>query len=113
MEAWICASSRPWTCSVLIQSIPSEIGRQPYTARKFLLRYQDRVMFGTDTRTSAEAHRVYWQFLETEDEYFDVSKSHHFQGRRQVYGMYLPDDVLEKICYKNAMKLIPGATIGG
>ncbi len=89
----------------------SELGRQPYTSRKFLLKYQDRVMFGTDTRPSAEAYRVYWQFLETEDEYFDVAKSHHFQGRWQVYGMYLPDDVLEKIYYRNAMKLIPGAAI--
>jgi len=90
----------------------SELGRQPYTARKFLLKYQDRVMFGTDTTPDAEAYRIYWRFLETDDEYFDVAKSHHLQGRWQVYGLYLPDEVLEKIYYKNAVRLIPGAGIG-
>lgn len=90
----------------------SELGRQPYTARKFLIKYQDRIMFGTDTSPGAEAYRVYWQFLETADEYFDAAKSHHYQGRWMVYGMYLPDDVLEKIYYKNAARLIPGAGIG-
>jgi len=89
----------------------SEMGRQPYTSRKFLIKYQDRVMFGTDTTPKAEAYRVYWQFLETEDEYFDCAKSHHYQGRWMVYGMYLPDEVLEKIYYRNAIKLIPGARI--
>ena len=75
----------------------SEMGRQPYTSRKFLLKYQDRVMFGTDTPPKAESFRVYWQFLETADEYFDCTKSHHYQGRWMIYGMYLPDEVLEKI----------------
>jgi predicted TIM-barrel fold metal-dependent hydrolase len=89
----------------------SEMGRQPYTSRKFLLKYQDRVMFGTDTPPNAGSYRVYWQFLETADEYFDCSKSHHYQGRWMVYGMYLPDEVLEKIYYKNAIKLIPGARV--
>jgi predicted TIM-barrel fold metal-dependent hydrolase len=90
----------------------SELGRQPYTSRKFLLNYQDRVMFGTDTPPNVESYRVYWQFLETEDEYFDVAKSHHYQGRWQVYGMFLPDAVLEKLYYRNAIKLIPGAGKG-
>ena len=87
----------------------SELGRQPYTARKLIIKYQDRVLFGTDTRPDAEAYRVHWQFLETEDEYFDVSKSHHFQGRWMVTALNLPDAVLEKVYYKNAVKLIPGA----
>lgn len=87
----------------------SEMGRQPYTSRKFMIRYQDRVMFGTDTTPNAESYRVYWQFLETEDEYFDVSKSHHYQGRWKVMALYLPPEVLEKVYYRNAAKLIPGA----
>jgi uncharacterized protein len=90
----------------------SELGRQPYTARRFMIKYQDRVMFGTDTRPDREAFRIYWQFLETDDEYFDVAKSHHLQGRWQAYGIYLPDEVLEKVYYKNATKLIPGAGVG-
>jgi uncharacterized protein len=89
----------------------SELGRQPYTSRKLILKYQDRVMFGTDTEPNAEAYRIYWQFLETEDEYFDVAKSHHYQGRWMVTALNLPAEVLEKVYYKNAVKLIPGAGI--
>lgn len=89
----------------------SELGRQPYTARKLILTYQDRVMFGTDTEPNAEAYRIYWQFLETQDEYFDVAKSHHYQGRWMVTALNLPSEVLEKVYYKNALKLIPGAKI--
>ncbi|MEX2231101.1 MAG: amidohydrolase family protein [Cyclobacteriaceae bacterium] len=84
----------------------SELGRQPYTARKFMIQYQDRVLFGTDTRPNAEAYQVYYRFLETDDEYFDPSKSHHQQGRWMIYGIFLPDDVLEKIYNKNAMKIL-------
>ena len=83
----------------------SELGRQPYTARRFLIRFQDRVMFGTDTPPNAEAYRVYYRFLETDDEYIDPSGGHHLQGRWMIYGVYLPDEVLEKIYNKNALKI--------
>ena len=84
----------------------SELGRQPYTARKFMIRYQDRILFGTDTPPNADAYRIYYRFLETDDEYFDPSKSHHQQGRWMIYGIFLPDDVLEKIYNKNALKIL-------
>jgi predicted TIM-barrel fold metal-dependent hydrolase len=84
----------------------SELGRQPYTARKFMLRHQDRILFGTDTPPNAEAYRVYYRFLETDDEYFDPSPSHHQQGRWMIYGIHLPDEVLEKIYNKNALKIL-------
>ncbi len=84
----------------------SELGRQPYTARKFMIRHQDRILFGTDTRPNAEAYRTYYRFLETDDEYFDPSPSHHQQGRWMIYGIYLPDEVLEKIYNKNALKIL-------
>ena len=84
----------------------SELGRQPYTARKFFLKYQDRILFGTDTTPRREAFRIYYRFLETDDEYFDCSASHHLQGFWMIYGLYLPDDVLEKIYHKNAEKLL-------
>ena len=83
----------------------SELGRQPYTARKFLIKYQDRVMFGTDTAPDAEAYRIYYRFLETDDEYIDPSGGHHLQGRWMIYGVHLPDEVLEKIYNKNALKI--------
>jgi predicted TIM-barrel fold metal-dependent hydrolase len=84
----------------------SELGRQPYTARRFFIKYQDRILFGTDTRCNAEAYRLYFRFLETEDEYIDPTPAHKLQGRWMIYGLYLPDDVLEKIYNKNALKIL-------
>ena len=84
----------------------SELGRQPYTARKFMIKYQDRILFGTDTPCSAEAYRIYYRFMETDDEYFDPSGGHHLQGRWNIYGLHLPDEVLEKIYNGNALKIL-------
>ena len=83
----------------------SELGRQPYTARRFMIKYQDRILFGTDTPPIAEAYRVYYRFLETDDEYFDPTPAHKQQGRWMIYGLYLPDEVLEKIYNLNALKI--------
>ncbi|MEX0680606.1 MAG: amidohydrolase family protein [Balneolales bacterium] len=83
----------------------SELGRQPYTARKFMIKHQDRVLFGTDTAPNVEAYQVYYRFLETDDEYINADPSHHRQGRWRIYGLYLPDEVLEKIYNKNALKI--------
>lgn len=84
----------------------SELGRQPYTARKFFIKYQDRILFGTDTTPRRDAFRIYYRFLETDDEYFDCSASHHRQGFWMIYGIFLPEVVLEKIYYKNAERLL-------
>jgi len=84
----------------------SELGRQPYTARKFMIQYQDRILFGSDTPPNAESYRVYYRFLETDDEYFDPTPSHKLQGRWMIYGIYLPDEVLEKIYNKNALEIM-------
>jgi predicted TIM-barrel fold metal-dependent hydrolase len=86
----------------------SELGRQPYSARRFLLKYQDRVMFGTDTTPRREAFRIYYRFLETDDEYFDCAASHHRQGFWMIYGVFLPKDVLAKLYNKNAERLLYG-----
>jgi predicted TIM-barrel fold metal-dependent hydrolase len=86
----------------------SELGRQPYTARKFFLKYQDRIMFGTDTAPDRDAYRMYYRFLETDDEYFDCAGGHHRQGFWMIYGLFLPKDVLEKIYHKNAERLFFG-----
>ena len=84
----------------------SELGRQPYTARRFLIKYQDRIMFGTDTSPRREAFRIYYRFLETDDEYFDCAASHHLQGFWMIYGVFLPEEVLEKIYLKNAERIL-------
>ncbi len=86
----------------------SELGRQPYTARKFFLKYQDRIMFGTDTTPRRDAYRIYYRFLETDDEYFDCAGGHQRQGFWMIYGLFLPEDVLEKIYNKNAERIFFG-----
>jgi predicted TIM-barrel fold metal-dependent hydrolase len=86
----------------------SELGRQPYTARKFFLKYQNRVMFGTDTSPNRQAYRMYYRFLETDDEYFDCARGHHRQGFWMIYGIYLPKDVLAKVYHRNAERLFFG-----
>lgn len=92
-----------------IASRISELGRQPYTAREFLIKYQDRVLFGTDGPWPEPRLRSYWRFLETQDEYFDYSeKPTPPQGLWRIYGVYLPDEVLRKIYSENAARIVPG-----
>ena len=86
----------------------AELGRQPHTARRFLLKYQDRVLFGTDGPRAPERLYYHWRFLETEDEYFPYAENPFPpQGFWRIYGVYLPDEVLEKIYFRNALRLIP------
>jgi predicted TIM-barrel fold metal-dependent hydrolase len=88
----------------------AELGRQPYTARKFLIKYQDRVLFGTDRypgKSIQPRYKIYYRFFQTQDEYFDYYE-HPFPptGEWKIYGIFLPDEVLEKIYFKNAQKLL-------
>lgn len=84
-----------------------ELGRQPYTARRFFLQYQDRILFGSDMGPAPDAYRLAYRFLETDDEYFNYSLGDvPQQGRWQVCGLYLPDDVLRKVYYNNAAHLL-------
>ena len=87
----------------------SELGRQPYTARRFFLKYSDRILFGTDGPWPEQRLWLYWRFLETFDEYFPYSeKEFPPQGLWQIYGMGLPDHVLRQVYYENAARIIPG-----
>ena len=86
-----------------------ELGRQPYSARKFFLKYADRVVFGTDGPWPEERLTYYWRFLETWDEHFPYSeKPFPPQGLWRIYGLGLPENVLRKIYHENAVRLIPG-----
>jgi predicted TIM-barrel fold metal-dependent hydrolase len=86
-----------------------EMGRQPYTSRKFIIKYADRVLFGTDGPWPERRIRLYWRFLETQDEYFPYSeKEFPPQGLWNIYGLYLPDPVLRKVYHENAARIIPG-----
>jgi predicted TIM-barrel fold metal-dependent hydrolase len=85
----------------------AEIGRQPYTARRFFIDYADRIVFGTDAGPDPEAYRIYYRFLETDDEYFSYCGwEPPPQGRWRIYGIYLPDDVLEKVYRSNAKRIL-------
>jgi len=84
-----------------------ELGRQPYTSRQFFIEHSDRILFGSDFGPDLETYRLTYRFLETDDEYFNYNVEEiPQQGRWYVYGLHLPDEVLQKIYYLNAEKLL-------
>lgn len=87
-----------------IGAVIAELGRQPRFARAFLIKYQDRVMFGKDSWVPEE-YATYFRVLETADDYFPYHKRYHAFWR--MYGLDLPDEVLKKVYYKNALRVIP------
>jgi predicted TIM-barrel fold metal-dependent hydrolase len=100
-----------------------ELGRQPRTASRFFDKYQDRVLFGTDavplgTETPQQVfgedlYRIYYRFLETQDEYFDYAPAPvPPQGRWRIYGLGLPEQILRKVYYENAERIL-GLTFVG
>jgi predicted TIM-barrel fold metal-dependent hydrolase len=96
--------------NVDIAAVLYELGRQPRAARAFLVKYQDRVLMGKDTWSAAE-FPTYFRVLETEDEYFDYYRRRHAFWK--MYGLGLPDAVLKKIYYKNALRLVPAIDRSG
>ena len=86
-----------------------ELGRQPYSSRNFMIKYQDRILFGVDMPLTADIYRCYFRFLETADECFDYPDYMGRWGysRWKIYGLYLPDEVLRKIYYENILKILP------
>lgn len=91
-----------------IGAVIAELGRQPRNANKFFAKYQDRVLFGKDSY-EPEEFPTYFRVLETDDEYFPYYKRYHAFWR--MYGLALPDNILKKLYYKNAVKLVPGLKI--
>jgi predicted TIM-barrel fold metal-dependent hydrolase len=87
-----------------VGAILYDLGRQPRMAREFFTRYQDRILFGKDSYQPDE-YPYYWRVFETNDEYFDYYRDYHAFWK--LYGMGLPDVVLKKVYYGNALKLIP------
>ena len=90
---------------VEIAAIIAELGRQPRNAHKFFMKYQDKILFGKDS-WRPEEFPTYFRVLETEDEYFPYHKKYH--AFWAMYGIGLPDEVLKKVYYKNALKIVPG-----
>ena len=87
-----------------IGAVIAELGRQPIRAKRFFVEHQDRVLFGKDTYRKSE-YNVYFRILETSDEYFDYYRKRHAHWK--MYGLNLPDSILKKLYYKNALKLFP------
>ena len=79
-----------------------DIGRQPRVARDFFVRFQDRILFGKDS-FQPEEYPYYWRVFETQDDYFDYYRGYHAFWK--LYGIDLPDSVLKKVYYQNALKL--------
>lgn len=90
---------------VEIAAIIAELGRQPRQAREFFIKYQDRILFGKDSWVPSE-YATYFRVLESADEYFPYHKKYHAFWR--MYGLALPDEVLKKVYYKNALRIVPG-----
>jgi predicted TIM-barrel fold metal-dependent hydrolase len=87
-----------------------DLGRQPRAAREFFLKYQDRILFGKDAWQPDE-FPYYWRVFETRDEYFDYYRDYHAFWK--MYGIDLPDDVLKKVYYKNAIRVAKGMPAAG
>ena len=85
-------------------AVIAELGRQPKTARQFFIDYQDRILFGKDSYNKEEFY-TYFRVLESDDEYFNYFRKRHAFWK--MYGLNLPDEVLKKIYYKNALRLFP------
>jgi uncharacterized protein len=92
-----------------IGAVLAELGRQPRFAREWFVHYQDRVLFGKDVWAASE-YPVYFRVLETADEYFDYYRKRHAFWK--MYGLDLPDEVLKRLYYKNALAVIPGLDAG-
>ena len=92
-----------------VSSRIAELGRQPFTARPFFIKYADRIMFGSDGPRPIPRLLPHWRFFETADEYFAYAENPFPpQGLWRIYGLNLPDDVLRKIYHENAARIIPG-----
>ncbi len=82
-----------------------DIGRQPRAARDFFIKYQDRILFGKDS-FQPEEYPYYWRVFETRDDYFDYYRNYHAFWK--LYGIDLPDAVLKKVYFGNALRITSG-----
>lgn len=90
---------------VEVGAVLYDLGRQPRAVREFFIKYQDRILFGKDSFQPSE-YPYYWRVFETADEYFDYYRDYHAFWK--LYGVDLPDEVLRKVYYENALRILPG-----
>ena len=87
-----------------------DIGRQPRAAHDFFVKYQDRILFGKDS-FQPEEYPYYWRVFETRDDYFDYYRDYH--AKWKLYGIDLPDSVLKKVYFGNALRITDGLPQAG
>ncbi|HXT70406.1 MAG TPA: amidohydrolase family protein [Vicinamibacterales bacterium] len=84
-----------------------ELGRQPYSARDFLIKYSTRILFGLDTGIDVAGYRLWYRFLETADECFNYCVTDQpMQGRWPVHALSLPEEVLHRLYRDNAARVL-------
>jgi predicted TIM-barrel fold metal-dependent hydrolase len=115
-HAGCCAEDLGWVSALLdrcpnfyldISARLGELGRQPYTARRLFIQHAGRILFGVDSPPNVETYRLYYRFLETDDEYFNYSRADPPpQGRWRIYGLHLPEDVLKQVYSANAERVL-------
>ena len=81
----------------------AESAHTPRATREFLIKYQDRVLFGTDNGMEAPMYHTIFRVLETNDEHFYVPE---FNYHWALSGFNLPDEVLKKIYHDNAERIL-------
>ena len=90
---------------------------------EFFDSFQDRILFGTDAVPKGDrdpaaglrrgALRIYYRFLETEDEFFDYAPALvPPQGRWRIYGLGLPEQILRKVYHENAERVLGAKLVG-
>jgi predicted TIM-barrel fold metal-dependent hydrolase len=95
---------------VEVGAVLYDIGRQPRAAHDFFVKYQDRILFGKDS-FQPEEYPYYWRVFETRDDYFDYYRDYHAFWK--LYGIDLPDEVLKKVYYRNALRITKGVPVSG
>ena len=95
---------------VEVGAVLYDIARQPRVAHDFFVRFQDRILFGKDS-FQPEEYPYYWRVFETRDDYFDYYRDYHAFWK--LYGIDLPDAVLKKLYFANALRITPGLPQSG
>jgi uncharacterized protein len=97
-----------------------EIATIPRTMNKFLRKYPDRVLYGTDHDYARSFLRQVFRIIETSDEHFyleygtDCGRSSQACIPNPIYhwplsGLDLPDDILKKLYHDNAVAVFRNA----
>jgi hypothetical protein len=82
-----------------------EVGRAPRAAGRFLVRYRNQVLFGTDMGREKSMYQAWWSLFESGDEFMP--------GRPwwRYYGLGLPSPVLESLYRGNARQVLNGTRL--